>query len=231
MRIVVVHISGSKRGRTEVFSAERLKIGTDPVNDLCFDPTVDRNTAPFHAEIELKDCDYLFRNKAVNTFVNGQEVAEVILRDGDMVEFGEGGPKVRFRLKGEEGDVCKPFREMLEDSVAIAREEHKGGLVTASTFFKELVWEALTQSSLRFRIGLAFGVFLVLFLTISGLYSSVSQRQLEKEVEQRLQEAAERIETLEAKGVVAERIIRDFTGGVCLIQGTYGFGEDIEKGV
>ncbi|MFQ5862018.1 MAG: trypsin-like peptidase domain-containing protein [Candidatus Brocadiales bacterium] len=231
MKIVVVHLSGSRRGRTEVFSAERLKIGTDPVSELRFDPSVDRNTAPLHAEIELKDCDYLLRNKAVETFVNGRQVEEVILRDGDMIEFGAGGPKVRLRIKSEEGSVCKPFREMLEDSVAIAREEHKGRLVTASTFFKELVWEALTQSSLRFRVGLAFGAFLVLFLAISGLYSSVSQRQLEKEVEHRLQEAAERIETLEAKGVVAERIIKDFSGGVCLIQGTYGFGEDIEEGV
>ncbi|MFQ5956812.1 MAG: serine protease, partial [Candidatus Brocadiales bacterium] len=95
--------------------------------------------------------------------------------------------------------------------------------------FKELVWEALTQSSLRFRVGLALGTFLVLFLGVSVIYSSISQWQLEKELEHRLQEAAERIETLEARGVVAERIIKDFSGGVCLIQGTYGFGEEVEK--
>lgn len=229
MKMVIVHISGSKRGKTEVFGEEKLKVGTDPANELRFNPSVDRGTAPLHAEIEWKDCDYLLRSKAVDTFVNGRQVEEVVLRDGDMVEFGAGGPKVRFRMKSEEGEVCKPFREMLQDSVAIAREEHKGGLVTASTFFRELAWEAFTQSSLRFRIGLVFGVFLVLFLGVSGLYSSISQRQLEKEMEQQLQKAAERLETLEARGVVAEKIIKDFSDGVCLIQGTYNFGEGAER--
>lgn len=231
MKIVAVHISGSKRGKTEVFRVERLKIGTDPASELCFDPSVDRTTAPLHAEIELRDCDYLLRSRRADTMLNGKPVEEAVLRDGDMVEFGAGGPKVRFRIRSEEVDVCKPFREMLEDSVAIAREEHRGGLVTASTFFKELVWEALTQSSLRFRIGLALGALLALFLGVSAIYSSISQLQLEKEVEHRLQEATERIATLEAKGVMAEKIIKDFSGGVCLIQGTYSFKGDVGRGM
>lgn len=230
MKLVFVHLSGSKRGSTEVFTEERLKIGTDPGNELCFDVSVDKTAAPFHAEIELKDCDYLLKNKADGTFVNGRQVEEIVLRDGDMIEFGAGGPKVRLRMKSEEGDVCKPFREMLEDSVAMATEEHGGGLVTASSFLRELVWEAVTQSSLRFRMGLAFGVLLGVVLAAFVFYSSLSQRQLEKKVVYRLQETAERIETLEERDVVAERIIKDFSDGVCLIQGVYGFGDDAQAG-
>ena len=226
MKTVFVHLSGSKKGATEVFTAERLKIGTDPANELRFDPSADKVAAPFHAEIELQGCDYLLRNKADGTFVNGQQIDEVVLHDGDMVEFGAGGPKVRFRLKSEEGDVCKPLREMLEDSAAMAREEHRGGLVSAGSFLRELTWEALTQSSMRFRVVLAFSILLVLTFATFVFYSSFSQRQLEKEVTHRFKETAERIETLEARGVVAERIIKKFTGGVCLIQGIYGFSED-----
>ncbi len=226
MKIVFVHLSGSKRGVTEVFTADRLRVGTDPANELRFDPSADKAAAPFHAEIELHDCDYLLRNKADGTFVNDQQVDEVVLHDGDMVEFGAGGPKVRFRIKSEEGDVCKPLREMLEDSAAMAREEHRGGLVSAGSFLRELTWEALTQSSMRFRAMLAFSILLVLVFTAFVFYSSFSQRQLEKEVAHRFKETVERIETLEARGVIAERIIKKFTGGVCLIQGAYGFSED-----
>ncbi|MEE9200624.1 MAG: trypsin-like peptidase domain-containing protein [Candidatus Brocadiales bacterium] len=231
MKIVLVHLSGSKRGTTEVFAEERLKIGTDPDNELRFDPSVDRPTAPFHAEIELRDCDYLLRSKGTDILVNNQQVDEITLRDGDMIEFGAGGPKLRFRLKSDEGDVCKPFREMLEDSVAIAREEHRGGLVSTGTFLRELAWEALTQSSFRFRVGLGFSLLIILVLWGIVFYSSLSQRQLEKEVAYRFKETAERIDTLEARGVVAERIIKEFSGGVCLIQGVYGLGGDGDHGL
>jgi len=101
MKLVFVHLSGSKRGVTEVFTEERLKVGTDPGNELRFDASVDRTTAPFHAEVKLKDCDYLLKNKADGTFVNGRHVEEIVLRDGDMIEFGAGGPKVRLRMKSE----------------------------------------------------------------------------------------------------------------------------------
>jgi serine protease Do len=226
VKTVFVHLSGSKKGATEVFTVERLKIGTDPANELRFDPSADKVAAPFHAEIELQGCDYLLRNKADGTFVNGQQIDEVVLHDGDMVEFGAGGPKVRFRIKSEESDVCKPLREMLEDSAAMAREEQRGGFVSAGAFLRELTWEALTQSSMRFRVVLAFSILLVFAFATFVFYSSFSQRQLEKEVTHRFKETAERIETLEARGVVAERIIKKFTGGVCLIQGIYGFSED-----
>jgi len=230
MKLVFVHLSGSKRGVTEVFTEERLKVGTDPGNELRFDASVDRTTAPFHAEVKLKDCDYLLKNKADGTFVNGRHVEEIVLRDGDMIEFGAGGPKVRLRMKSEEGDVCKPFREMLEDSVAMATEERGGGFVTAGSFLRELVWEALTQSSLHFRMGLALVTLVGVVLALFVFYSSVSQRKLEKEVVYRLQETTERIETLEERDVVAEKIIKDFSGSVCLIQGVYGFGDDDQAG-
>ncbi|MEE9515226.1 MAG: trypsin-like peptidase domain-containing protein [Candidatus Brocadiales bacterium] len=227
MKIVFVHLSGSKRGSTEVFTEARLNVGTDPGNELCFDPSIDRHAAPFHAEIgEQKDGKYLLRSRAAGISVNNQRVEEAMLHDGDMIEFGEGGPKVCFRAKSEEGPVGKPFREMLEDSVAMAREEHRGGLITTGSFLRELLWEAFTQSSLRFRMALGFGVLVALVLWSIIFYSSLSQRKLEKEVTHRLEKTAERIETLEARDAVAEMIIRNFSGGVCLIQGVYGFQTD-----
>jgi len=107
LKAVFVHLSGSRRGNTEVFASEKISIGTGPLNDLCFDPEVDKNTSDRHAEIQLNDCEYVLCDKgSINgTLVNSRLVSEIALKDGDLVEFGAGGPKVRFRIKTEEGDV------------------------------------------------------------------------------------------------------------------------------
>ena len=67
------------------------------------------------------------------------------MQDGDLVEFGAGGPRCGSN-KNREGDVCKPLMEILEDSLGIARTSPRGRLITATAFFKQLIWEAFTQS-------------------------------------------------------------------------------------
>lgn len=48
------------------------------------------------------------------------------LKDGDLIEFGAGGPTVRFRIKMDEDDICKQWSEILEDSLEIALTSKKG---------------------------------------------------------------------------------------------------------
>jgi len=117
MKLVFVHLSGSKRGVTEVFTEERLKVGTDPGNELRFDASVDRTTAPFHAEVKLKDCDYLLKNKESRTpmvvhLIDGEIVRGVIeYYDRDMVKINrDQGPNlfirkaiIRYMHKEKEG--------------------------------------------------------------------------------------------------------------------------------
>ena len=215
MKAVFVHLSGSHRGNTEVFASEKISIGTGPLNDLCFDPEVDKNTSDRHAEIQLNDCEYVLCDKgSINgTLVNSRLVSEIALKDGDLVEFGAGGPKVRFRIKTEEGDVCKPLMEILEDSLGIARTSQRGRLITATAFFKHLIWEAFTQSSRQFKIG----IFIVVLVIISSVitYSYVQYARLAKTVE--------KVRILEVERSVAENIIKKYSGGICLIQGTFYF--------
>ncbi len=216
MKAVLVHIKGSKIGKTEVLDKSKIKVGTDPDNTLCFDPTIDVYTAPFHAEIELRDCEYVLMDLVEGTFVNNERVKEIVLKDGDLIQFGQGGPKLRFRIKLEEGEVCKPFRQMLEDSATIAREQPGGGLTTASTFFRQLVWEAVSQSSLRFRLSV-----LLLFAVLFGfvIFNFYRAMVFQKEVR-------ERVGVLETREIIAEKIIGEHTKGVCLILGSYTFGEE-----
>ena len=98
-----------------------------------------------------------------------------------MIEFGAGGPKVRFRTKTDNADVCKPCTKIVEDSLGIASTLHRGGITTATAFFKQLLWEAFTQTSRTFKIG----AFHILFAVSSSLvsYFYIQYLRLSKTVE------------------------------------------------
>ncbi|MCP5004338.1 MAG: FHA domain-containing protein, partial [Planctomycetes bacterium] len=220
MKTIFVHLSGSKRGKTEFFTDAHISIGTEPSCNVRFEPLLDRNTSPLHAEIRFEKCTHILKDldSSGGTFVNNRPIKEVVLHDSDLIEFGENGPRVRFRIKVEEGDVCKPFREMLADSMDLAREPHKGRrLTTATLFFKALFSETYTQSSLKFRV-FGFIIFLILFVGVVTLFYNTYTK---------LTETTKRVEVLELKSTVAEKIIRNFSGGVCLIQCSFSLVDEL----
>ena len=220
MKAIFVHLSGSKRGKTESFTDSKIGIGTDSSSNLRFNLLTDKNTSPLHAEINLRECDYILKDldSSKGTFVNNRLIEEVVIHDGDLIEFGDNGPRVRFRIKAEEGDVCKPFREMLADSMDLAREPHKGRkLITATSFLKNLLTEAFTQSSFRFKLV----TLLIFFLTTVGtgtlfytIYSSLT-------------ETTKRVELLELESAIGEKIIKDFSKGICLIQCSFSLVDEV----
>ncbi len=220
MKAIFVHLSGSKRGKTESFTDSKIGIGTDSSSNLRFNLLIDKNTSPLHAEINLRECDYILKDldSSKGTFVNNRLIEEVVIHDGDLIEFGDNGPRVRFRIKAEEGDVCKPFREMLADSMDLAREPHKGRkLITATSFLKNLLTEAFTQSSFKFKLV----TLLIFFLTTVGtgtlfyaIYSSLT-------------ETTKRVELLEFESAIGEKIIKDFSKGICLIQCSFSLVDEV----
>lgn len=225
MKIIFVHLSGSKRGKTEVFAKEKVTIGTDPLCDLRLDSAKGSLTSLIHAKIELEDCEFVLRDKESQsgTFLNRKSVKEAILHDGDLIEFGEKGPKVRFRISPEETDECKPFGEMLKAALDRTKELPVVSLTTATTFLKELAWEAITQSSLKLKITLSSILILSLCTIVAIPYFSF----------QRIRQTTERIQTLEKEyiaiekeRIAAERLIKEYSAGVCLIQGSYYFVEE-----
>jgi serine protease Do len=220
MKAIFVHLSGSKRGKTESFTDSKIDVGTASSCKLRFNPLADKNTSILHAEIKLRECDYILKdlNSSKCTFVNNRLIKEVVIHDGDLIEFGDNGPRVRFRIKTEEGDVCKPFREMLADSMDLAREPHKGRkLITAASFFKSLLIEAFTQSSLKFRLVTVF-IFLLTFIGIITLFHTIYSR---------LTETTKRVELLESESAIGEKIIKDFGKGICLIQCSFALVDEV----
>ncbi len=219
MKAIFVHLSGSKRGKTEVFTDSKISVGTDYSCNLSFNQSVDKSTSSSHAEINLQECDYVLKDldSTEGTFVNNRQIKEVVIHDGDLIEFGENGPRARFRIKAEERDVCKPFRDILADSMDIAREPHKGRkLITATAFFRSLLSEAFTQSSARFKLVSVF-IFLLSFIGIITLVYNIYSS---------LTETTKRVELLESESAIGEEIIKNFSSGVCLIQCSFSLVDD-----
>jgi S1-C subfamily serine protease len=86
MRVEFRIASGSRAGQRETFEKSVITVGRHPMNDFRFD-------------VE-KDADDL--DSTNGTFVNGQRVVgERALFDGDLIAFGDVGPKVEFHLIAE----------------------------------------------------------------------------------------------------------------------------------
>lgn len=174
MKATFVHLSGSKRGETEVFQREWLQIGSDPQTDLKLQG---RPVAPLHAEIRFENCEYLLRDLGSpdGTFVNGWQISEIILRDGDLIEFGVTGPKLRFRIRPEDHVGCKPFRHILADARDLAREYGRGPLTGTAAFLRQALIQMIREYS--WRLGIAALVFLLLSGGAFGIFFYQSRQE------------------------------------------------------
>ena len=130
-----------------------------------------------------------------------------------MIAFGADGPRVRFRIKADEADVCKPLSEMLEDSLGIARSSRRGRLNTATAFLSNFCGRLFTQSSHSFKIGITTILFIIVGSLVLYFYNQYT----------RLSKTVETVRVLEVERFVAENIIKTYSGGICLIQGTFIF--------
>jgi pSer/pThr/pTyr-binding forkhead associated (FHA) protein len=81
------------------FSGESISIGRNPDSSVRF-PVELTGMSRKHAEITREGNQFKLIDFSTNgTFVNGKKIKEVLLKDGDVLEFSEGGPKVSFLTK------------------------------------------------------------------------------------------------------------------------------------
>jgi len=106
--VQLVHILGPMKGNIQEFSEELIAIGRNPSCHLRFPADmviVSRN----HAEIIREGNQFNLINKSPNfTFINGKQIEkgkEVYLKNGDILEFAKGGPKVSFLTEIKETTV------------------------------------------------------------------------------------------------------------------------------
>lgn len=94
--VKLVHIQGPLMGQIQEFTEDTITIGRHPSCNVQFPTdltTISRN----HAELLREGNRYKVVDRSTNgTFVNGKRVAEAFLKDGDVIMFTEGGPKVSY---------------------------------------------------------------------------------------------------------------------------------------
>ena len=106
--VQLVHIQGPLKGQIQDFSDFPVHIGRHSTCQVRFEKdltTISRR----HARIERQGNRFRIIDASTNgTYVNGKRIADVYLRDGDVITFSENGPKASFLTKIETGQVPIP---------------------------------------------------------------------------------------------------------------------------
>ena len=96
IKLQIVHIQGPLKGQIQEFTDSEILIGRNPSCHVQFpkDLTV---VSRQHARIVREGNRFKLIDESSNgTFVNGKPTQEIFLKDGDVLMFAEGGPKVSF---------------------------------------------------------------------------------------------------------------------------------------
>ena len=94
--VQIVHIDGPRKGEIDELDKARITIGRDPASDVVF-PKDLRMVSRKHAEIKREGNRFLLITHSANgSFVNGELADETYLKQGDVITFAEGGPKISF---------------------------------------------------------------------------------------------------------------------------------------
>ena len=94
-------LSGARAGEVATFGKHYIGLGRHPLSDVRFDAERDLDVSSRHASIMHKAEGFVLQDLSSRngTFVNGQRIAgDVVLRDGDVVSFGQNGPAVEFHV-------------------------------------------------------------------------------------------------------------------------------------
>jgi ABC-type multidrug transport system ATPase subunit len=109
VRYRLVHLTGSLAGRVRDVDAAELVLGRDPGAAQVVFAAEDRLVSRRHAALVEEDGGLLLRDldSSTGTFLEGEDIEEAELRDGDVFELGKGGPQLRVEF-GEMGTMIVP---------------------------------------------------------------------------------------------------------------------------
>lgn len=97
--VQLVHIQGPKKGQVDEFSDFPITIGRHSSCHVRFGKEL-TSISRHHARIESKGNRFRIIDTSTNgTYINGKRIADVYLRDGDVITFSGKGPKASFLTK------------------------------------------------------------------------------------------------------------------------------------
>ncbi|GMQ90134.1 MAG: hypothetical protein BMS9Abin10_0485 [Gammaproteobacteria bacterium] len=218
---VVVHLSGSRRGTTERLVGDVLRIGTAANAEIHFPADRELAVSAQHATLQRRDCTYALRAyPSQPVWVNGVQVISKALQSGDLMQIGQCGPLLRFRLHKKGSRGYKSIAEALSDCVGCARYGGRSVVGRVAIFLSAMPRELGTQTSAWFRWGM-----LASMILLAGSAGVLAWRSatLEHGENARFTSTAERLAALEARSDASRRVISTASESIVFLQLAYGF--------
>ncbi|HLG14961.1 MAG TPA: trypsin-like peptidase domain-containing protein [Blastocatellia bacterium] len=130
MIAIFTHLTGHLKGKSEKFESDRISVGRAPDNTFRFGDDA-RRVSAHHADIIRRGDQYVLRDlgSTNGTMINGRRVVATELRPDDMIEFGAGGPLVRFTI---EQDGRLATRLVADTEELSASDQNRSGLSSGS---------------------------------------------------------------------------------------------------
>ncbi|HEY8148801.1 MAG TPA: FHA domain-containing protein [Vicinamibacteria bacterium] len=127
MKYRLVHLTGGLAGRVRDVDAEEVVLGRDPHEAQVVFPADDGTVSRRHALLRVQDGRLLLRDldSSTGTFVDGHDVEEAELADGDVFALGADGP--RLRVERAEGGTL-----VVDPSLLPARPATSGALAPSA---------------------------------------------------------------------------------------------------
>lgn len=154
MLATFTHLIGPKKGDREKFDGDRILVGRAPDNGLRFSDN-DRRVSSHHAEILRKGDHYVLRDlgSTNGTIINGRRVTVSEIHPDDLIEFGPGGPLVRFNVEsGKESIDSGSLTLKLRPSKGTAALHRKGNLTLIISIVLSMVTGAVAATLLSGRL-------------------------------------------------------------------------------
>ena len=105
INVQLVHLQGPLKGEIQEFTQEVISVGRHPSATVRF-PANLNVVSRQHADIVRDGNRFKLVDHSTNgTFVNGKKIKEVFLKNGDVIDFAQGGPKVSFLMQIQEGSI------------------------------------------------------------------------------------------------------------------------------
>jgi len=184
---VIVYLSGHLRGATHRLAGERLTIGTEDDAEIQvlpheLPPGAARKLPHGRlATLVLSEDTYeLQATPGAEIWVNGERVERARLDSGDVLEIGEGGPVLRFRLYSPGTPAYKTMAEVYSDCRDCARHAGTNPLRRVGSLLAGAPRELATQTSPRVRFNL---VLLLAVLAAAITVLTVHNLRLEQRLE------------------------------------------------
>ena len=246
---IIIHITVGTEKRTEFFSQERIRIGSDEASDLqIHTPQTDGSTVWF----DLENSDGLYRiidfNPTLDLKVNGKPIRRFIaIADGDVINVDDSDISFSFFSLETKSSLITTNREQphisrfiedaaLESATSAKRDDAKAFL---REFVRELSREISVTTkliTLVLAIGFITGILYIGYAVSKELAESRKQSEQQGEVikklEEKLGQTNDQIGQLDKTNKdmmktvsLAPNLRVEYGGAVCLIVGVYDLVE------